>query len=107
MHLKARVRARNFFAFPVRIRRGVYSISINGSHFGDGRFDEPLSIPPRSAVERTMEVGASHGAVGSAIVAMMGAEPRFRLKGTLWIDPIGGVGELPLDVEADSTIFGR
>jgi len=107
VQLKARVLARNLFAFPIRIRRGVYSISINGSHFGDGRFDEPLPIPARSAVERSMEVVASHGAVGSAIMAMMGAEPRFRLKGTLWIDPIGGVGELPVDIAADSSIFGK
>jgi LEA14-like dessication related protein len=107
VQLKARIRARNLFAFPIRIRRGVYAISINGSHFGDGKFDEPMKIAPRSSVERTMTVAASHGAVGSAIVAMMGAEPRFRLKGTLWIDPIGGVGRLPLDLEADASIFGR
>ncbi len=43
----------------------------------------------------------------SAIAAMMGQDPRFRLTGTLWIDPIGGVSELPVDVEADSSIFGR
>lgn len=106
VQLKIKIRAQNLFAFPVRIRRGNYSISINGSHFGKGAFSEPLTLAPRGAVERTMEIAASHGAVGSAIMAMMGAEPRFKLKGTLWIDPIAGVSKLPLEVEADSSIFG-
>lgn len=105
--LRIRFVARNMFAFPVRIVRAAYSIAINGSHFGDGTLSKPIAIPPGREVAVEVEVAATHGAVGSAIAAMMGAEPRFRLTGTLWIDPIGGVSKLPIDVEADSSIFGK
>lgn len=107
VRLKARVRARNQFAFPIRIRRGSYRIAINGEHFGDGALSVPITIGAKSQVETTLEVTATHGAVGKSILAMMGQEPHFKLTGTLWIDPIGGVSRLPLEVEADSSIFGR
>jgi len=105
--LRVRFTARNLFPFPVRITRGSYTIAINGSHFGDGTLQQPISIPPRGQASAEVDLLATHGAVGSAIAAMMGQDPRFRLKGTLWIDPIGGVERLPIDIEADSTIFGR
>jgi LEA14-like dessication related protein len=105
--LRIRFTARNLFAFPYRILRGAFSISINGSHFGDGKLEQPLALKPRSQATVDTVVAATHGAVGRAIAAMMGEDPRFRLKGTLWIDPIGGVDRLPVDVEADSSIFGH
>lgn len=112
MHLRriqllARVRARNLFAFPLRIRRGSYRIAINGEHFGEGTLSRPITIQARSTVETEMAVTATHGAVGKTILAMLGQEPRFKLTGTLWIDPIGGVSRLPLEVEADASIFGQ
>jgi LEA14-like dessication related protein len=97
--------ARNLFAFPVRIRRGTYHVFVNETFFAAGKLAEPLTLAPYSSVDRTVEIQPTHGAMGSALVAMLGGEPRFRLKGTLWIDPIGGVSRLPLDVEADATVF--
>jgi LEA14-like dessication related protein len=97
--------ARNLFAFPVRVQRGTYRVYVNGTFFSEGKLTEPLTLAPRSSVTRTVELQPTHGAMGSALVAMLGGEPRFRLKGTLWIDPIGGVSKLPLDVEADATVF--
>jgi LEA14-like dessication related protein len=105
--LRIRFTARNMFAFPFRIRRGTFGISINGSPFGDTKLEQPLQLEPRSQVSVDTVVTASHGAVGRAIAAMMGEDPRFRLKGTLWIDPIGGVDRLPVEVDADSSIFGQ
>jgi LEA14-like dessication related protein len=107
VRLVARVRARNPFAFPIRIRKGSYRIAINGEHFGDGALSVPITIGATSQVETELEVAATHGAVGKSILAMLGQQPRFKLSGTLWIDPIGGVSRLPLEVEADSSIFGR
>jgi len=34
-------------------------------------------------------------------------DPTFRIFGTLWIDPIAGVSELPVDVTTDDSIFKR
>lgn len=105
--LRIRFTARNMFAFPVQVRRGEFRIAINAEHFGDGKLAGPLALPPTGSRTVEAEVVASHGAVGRALGAMMGADPRFRLKGTLWIDPVGGVSRLPLDVEADSSVFGQ
>ena len=105
--LRIRLVARNMFAFPVHITSGRYSIAINGSHFGDGKLEQAVRLPPRGQVLVDAKVLATHGAVGQAIAAMMGAAPGFRLTGTLWIEPIAGVSRLPLDVEADSSIFNR
>ena len=107
-NVKLRIRfvARNLFAFPVRIRRGVYKISVNGEPFGDGKLEQPIALPPHGQKQVDAEVTATHGAVALAIGAMMGADPRFRVKGTVWIDPVGGVSKLPLDIEADASVFG-
>ena len=102
--LRVRFVARNMFAFPVRIVRGEYRILVNGEHFGRGKLEQPIVLPPRGSKTVDTELSATHGAVTRAMAAMMG-DPRFRLKGTLWIDPVGGVSRLPLDVEADSSVF--
>lgn len=105
--LRIRFVARNLFTFPVRIRRGEYSILVNGERFGAGKLDRPIDLPPRGSKTVEAEVTATHGAVTRAIAAMMGADPRFRLRGTLWIDPVGGVSKVPLDVEADASVFSN
>jgi LEA14-like dessication related protein len=99
--------ARNLFAFPVRIRRGTYRVYVNDTFFAEGKLTGPLTLAPRSSVTHTVELRPTHGAMGSAMMAMLGGEPQFRLKGTLWIDPIGGVSKLPLDVEADAAVFSE
>lgn len=103
--LRARWTARNMLPFPYTIRRGRFDVFVDGQRFGEGRISEPLTVAPGRSVTRETEVRATHGAVGSALSAMMGADPRFRLRGTLWIDPVGGVSRLPLDVEADASVF--
>jgi len=107
IRLRIRFVARNMFGFPVRIRGGRYSVSINGALFGDGKLERPIAVPPRRTVTVDAKVLATHGAVTQAIAAMLGADPRFRVKGTLWIDPIGGVSKLPIDIQAGSDIFAR
>jgi LEA14-like dessication related protein len=107
VRLRLRLIARNLFAFPVGVQRGEFSLEINGSFFGKSALRHPLSLAPRSSVPFEVDVVATHGAIGSAIAAMMGSQPIFRVKGTLWIDPIGGVRRIPIDVRADSSIFGK
>jgi LEA14-like dessication related protein len=106
VRLRARLTARNRFAFPIQIRRGTFQIAVNGAPFGKTSLDRPLTLRPRATVSLEMLVLATHGAVGGAIAAMFGAEPHFRVRGELEIDPIGGVQRIPIDVQADSSVFG-
>jgi LEA14-like dessication related protein len=107
VRLRLRLTARNRFTFPVQVRRGTFAVAINGSPFGKSTLGRPLQLPPRGAQTLEMEISASHGTVGAAIAAMMGSEPRFHVTGQLDIEPIGGVTRVPIDVQADSSVFGR
>jgi LEA14-like dessication related protein len=106
VRLRARLTARNRFSFPIQIRRGTFSVAVNGAPFGKTSLDRPLALGPRATATLEMIVLATHGAVGGAIAAMFGAQPRFRVQGELEIDPIGGVQRIPIDVQADSSVFG-
>lgn len=105
--LKVRLTARNLFAFPIRVRRARYAIAINGVHFGEGTLERPLRLAPRSSQQLELELAAPHGTLGHAALVMLAGDPRFRVTGKLWIDPIAGVKEIPLDVEADASVFGK
>jgi LEA14-like dessication related protein len=105
MKLRFTLAVRNMFAFPVRIVRGSYEVFVDGEHFGRGELEHPVELGPRATDTFEADVMTTHVAVGSAIASMLGADPRFRLEGTLWIDPIAGVSRLPVKVEADGSIF--
>jgi len=105
--LRLRLTARNRFAFPVQVRRGSFALAINGTPFGKSSLERPLRLPPRGAQSLDMVIDATHGTVGAAIVAMMGGEPRFHVTGQLEIEPLGGVSRVPIDVQADSSVFSR
>ena len=105
--LVARLVARNPFAFPVRVRRASFAIEINGSHFGTGTLERPVRLPPRSLTTVAVEVTASHGAMGQTLMVLLSGNPTFRVFGKLWIDPIAGVSELPVDVTTDSSILHK
>jgi LEA14-like dessication related protein len=104
--LRVRLAAHNLFAFPIRIQRGTFTVHINDTRFGTSSLAGPLLLPPRSRVSTEMEIAATHGTVATVVASMLGREPQFRVQGTLWIDPIGGVSRIPLDVRADSSVFG-
>jgi LEA14-like dessication related protein len=107
MRLRIRFVARNPFAFPVHVRRGELKLDVNGRFFGEGKLGEPLLVPARGSRASEIEVAATHGAVASVALSWLGEEPSFRLQGALWIDPIGGVTRVPIDVRADSSVFSR
>ena len=67
----------------------------------------PLAIPPRAEVTTEIEVLAPPGATLGAALSLFSQSTTFRLKGTLWIDPIGGVSRLPIDVQTDSSVFAN
>ena len=104
MRLRIRFVATNLFAFPVSIRRGELRLEVNGRFFGESRLGA-LLLPPRGSRSAEVEVAATHGAVAAVALSWLGEEPQFHLQGTLWIDPIGGVGRVPLDVRADASVF--
>ena len=107
VRLKLRLKARNRFAFALRVTRVRYELSINGSPFGTGKLDSQTDLPAKGSATFDLPVVASHGAVGRAIGAMLGSDPRFRVRGTVWIAPMAGVSKIPFDVTADSSVFGR
>ena len=107
VRLRIRFLAKNLFAFPVNVLRGEFRLDVNGRFFGESRLEQPLALPPRGSRGLELEVAATHGAVAAATSSMIAGEPRFRVRGTLWIDPIGGVSRIPIDVRADSSVFGH
>lgn len=102
-----RLEARNAFAFPVRCRRASFSIAVNGVHFGTGTLEQPVRLAPRSPATVEVEVAASHGSLGQTLLVLLTQDPTFRVTGTLWIDPIAGVSELPVDLTTDGSIFKK
>lgn len=105
--LVVRLSAHNAFAFPLSVRRASFSIAVSGAHFGTGTLDRPVKLAPRTRTVVEVEVEASHGAMGQTLMVMLTSDPTFRITGTLWIDPIAGVTELPVDVTTDSSILKR
>jgi LEA14-like dessication related protein len=103
--LNVQVELRNAFAFPVRIRQGQVALWVNDQHFGKTAFTEVIELPPRQAIARTFAIAASHKDVWATVKALLEAEPVFRARGTLWIEPIAGVAEVPFDVTADMSVF--
>lgn len=103
--LDVHVKIANAFAFPLRIRRASYSLDVNGKPFGKGALKTAIALGPRSSARRKLAVRATHGAVGHAMSAIFGKAPKFRVRGTLWIDPIGGVDKIPIDLTADASVF--
>lgn len=99
------LRVRNPFAFPVGVLRGEFELSVNGRRVGDAALDKALVVPPGSSALLQVQLDADHGALGSALLALLANSPKFRVKGTLWINPIGGVSRLPLDVTADASVL--
>jgi len=106
IRLKVRLRARNLFAFPLRVQRGEVDLAIGGTPFGKSKLEQPLALPAHGEATTEVAIAATHGTVGTVITSMLGQQPRFRVRGTLWIDPVGGVSQIPIDVEADQSIFG-
>jgi len=107
VRLRVRFRARNLFAFPLQIQGGDFKLDINDAYFGESSLPRPLELPARGSATTELEIVATHGVVGAVVLGMLGKEPRFRVRGTVRIAPIGGVSRIPIDVQADSTIFGR
>ena len=103
--LEVDLRARNPFAFPVGVRRGAFELFVNGRRVGDASLDERLVVQPGRWAKIQTTLAADHGALGSALLTLLARDPRFRIKGTLWIDPIGGVSKLPIDVTADASVL--
>ncbi len=104
-HLVVDLRARNPFAFPVGVRRGAFVLFVDGRRVGDASLDQRLVVQPGAWSRIRTTLVADHGALGSALLSLLGQDPRFRVKGTLWIDPIGGVSKLPIDVTADASVL--
>lgn len=105
--LRLHLLVRNRFAFPIGVRRARCELEVSGAPFGRGELKRPLRLPPRGEARIAVEVLATHGAVGRGVLALLGGDPRFVVRGTLWIDPIGGVSQLPLQIETDASIFER
>jgi LEA14-like dessication related protein len=103
--LHVQVELRNAFAFPVRIHQGQVALWVNEQHFGKTAFTENIELPPRQAIARTFAIAASHRDVWATVKALLEGEPVFRARGTLWIEPIAGVAEVPFDVTADMSVF--
>jgi LEA14-like dessication related protein len=103
--LQVQVELRNAFAFPVRIRQGQVALWVNDQHFGKTAFNDMIEIPPRQSITRTFDIAAAHKDVWATLQALLDSEPLFRARGTLWIEPIAGVSELPFDVTADMSVF--
>jgi LEA14-like dessication related protein len=103
--LQVQVELRNAFAFPVRVRQGEVALWVNDQHFGKTAFSEHIELPPRLAVAHTFAIAASHRDVWATVKVLLESEPVFRARGTLWIEPIAGVAEVPFDVIADMSVF--
>ncbi len=39
------------------------------------------------------------------VSARLGEAPRFQVRRARWIDPVGGVSTIPIDLTADASIF--
>ncbi len=102
-----RLQAHNAFAFPVRVRKASFTIEVNSVRFGTGDMERAVRLPPRSKATVEVAVSATHGSVGKTLMVLLTQDPTFRIFGTLWIDPIAGVSELPVDVTTDDSIFKR
>lgn len=105
VRLSVALGAKNALPFAVKVNRATVSLDINGSPFGKTTLAEPVHLRSAERTQLTVEVVATHGAVGRALGAMLGSDPRFRIRGTLWIDPIAGISKIPFDLEADSSVF--
>lgn len=103
--LQVQVELRNAFAFPVRIRQGQVTLWVNEQHFGKTVFEHMIEIPPRQSIAHTFDISAAHKDVWATVQALLESQPLFRARGTLWIEPIAGVSELPFDVTADMSVF--
>ena len=97
--------ARNPLAFPVGVRAGAFTLFINGRRAGQASLTQRQVIAPGSRAELPATLELNHGAAGRALVSMMVAGVTFRVKGTLEIDPIGGVDTLPIDITADESVL--
>jgi hypothetical protein len=42
-----------------------------------------------------------------ALGALATTDPRFRVRGTITVEPIAGISALPVDLTADSSVFAR
>ncbi|WP_428264210.1 LEA type 2 family protein [Haliangium sp.] len=95
----------NRFPFPITVRRARFALEVDGRHFGTGTLADPVTLPAAAALAAEVEVVAYHWRAGRAALAVLRGANRFRGTGTLWIEPIGGVAELPFDVTADGSVF--
>ena len=104
-HLTVGLRANNPFAFAVGVQRGTFELYINGKLVGDAALKKRSVVAPGSSALLQVQLDADHGALGAALLTLLARDPKFRVKGTLWIDPIGGVTRLPIDVTADASVL--
>ncbi len=107
VELRLEVALHNAFAFPLRIERGEVELFVNGRYFGRSGIDSAVELPAGRTVIREFDVSAAHFRTWLAAGALLAGAPRFRARGVLWIEPIGGVSRIPFDLNADASVFAR
>jgi hypothetical protein len=104
--LRVRLRARNVFAFPIRVLRARCSVEMDGRPIGDGGMESPLVLPPRASREVDVSLEGTHGSLGHGLLSMLGGDPVVHIRGTFWIDPVAGVSRLPVDIRGSARAMG-
>jgi LEA14-like dessication related protein len=107
MSLVVRVVMYNAFPFAVHIRGGALDLYVAGQYFGNTRITAPILLAPGHTETREFVISAAHLSAWRTLRATLDSSPRFRARGTLHIDPIAGVAQIPVDIRMDSSVFAR
>lgn len=100
--LRVQTRLRNAFPFPIRIKRGQVSLYLGEGRAGSSTFDVPFTLRPYQRSVREFELTITHGDLFRTLRALISGELGLRARGSLDIEPIGGVSRVPFDVLVDS-----
>lgn len=105
LRLRLRVAVHNAFPFAIFVRGGRIELALGQRRAGVAYIDEPLTLPPRAQQQREFDITISHGDMLRAMRSVWEGDLSVTARGTLNIDPIGGVDVIPFDVRADPSVI--
>jgi LEA14-like dessication related protein len=98
---------RNLFPFSLEIQRVEYAVSLGGAPLGEGRYDRPITLPPRGTAPVAMELKVRLSAFADVARAMSKKGADVRVTGRAFLRPIAGITVVPFDVRPDAALLRR
>ena len=105
VRLRVRVALRNALPFPVQVQRGDVALLLGHRQVGHTRIERGFTLPARARIHRDVEVHVGHGDMLRAGRSLMNGELAVGARGTLFIEPIGGVERIPFEVATDLSVI--